>query len=147
MKTLRDPAGGRVLDQAVVWWAPAPETYTGEEVGEIQAHGNPVILDALIRCCCEQGARVAEPGEFTRRALLNGKLDLAGAEAVLAAVEARSLAGATVAVRALTGELGDRVGRIRAGLLTLAASSAGHLVPPCTGVFVSREQPPPLGER
>lgn len=110
------------MDRAVVWWSYAPGTYTGEDLAELQTHGNPVILDAVVEACCRLGARTAEPGEFTRRALLNGRLDLAGAEAVLAATEARTVAGARLATRVLTGELGDRVQRMRRQLLALAAT-------------------------
>jgi len=110
-----------VLDQSVVWWSPAPATYTGEEMVEIHAHGNPVLLDAIVDACCKLGARVAEPGEFTRRALLNGKLDMAGAEAVLASVEATSVAGAGMATRVLSGELSGKVDGIRSALLSVVA--------------------------
>jgi tRNA modification GTPase len=122
VRTLYDPADGTPLDRAVVWWAPAPGTYTGEDLAELQTHGNPVILDALVDACCRLGARTAEPGEFTRRALLNGRMDLAGAEAVLAATEARTVAGVRLATRVLTGELGDRVEGMRRQLLALAAT-------------------------
>ena len=117
----RHPATGKVLDHAVVWWAPAPGTYTGEEMVEIHAHGNPIVLDAIVDACCLLGARVAEAGEFTRRALINGKLDLAGAEAVLASVEANSVAGAGMAARVLSGELAERVDGVRSALISVVA--------------------------
>jgi len=122
VRTLHDPDDGQPLDQAMVWWAPGPGTFTGEEMVELHGHGNPAVLDALVGACVRLGARPADPGEFTRRALLHGKLDLAGAEAVLAAVDATSLAGARAAVRVLDGELARDLATVRGELLGAAAS-------------------------
>jgi len=66
----------RVLDQAVVTFFAAPNSYTGEDVVEIAAHGAPMLLEYLVRQCCAGGARLAEPGEFTQRAFLAGRIDL-----------------------------------------------------------------------
>ncbi len=96
LRTLLDPGDRRPLDRAVVWFARGPSTYTGEDMVEIHAHGNPAILDGIVDACVRLGARPAEPGEFTRRALMNDKLNLAEAEAVLAAVDASTLSGARV---------------------------------------------------
>jgi len=122
VRTLSGPDDGLPIDQAMVWWAPAPDTFTGDEMVELHAHGNPAVLDALVDACVRLGARPAEPGEFTRRALLAGKLDLSGAEAVLAAVDATSLAGARAAVRVLDGELARSVDEVRRALLGAAAA-------------------------
>ncbi len=83
---------------------PAPHSYTGEDVLELQGHGGPVVLQLLLQRCLELGARLAEPGEFTRRAYLNDKLDLAQAEAVADLIEATTAAAARSAVRSLSGE-------------------------------------------
>ena len=73
---LRD-VRGETLDDGIALWFPAPHSYTGEGVLELQGHGGPVVLQRVLAACLDAGARVAEPGEFTRRAYLNGKLDLA----------------------------------------------------------------------
>ena len=122
LRSIREPGTGRMLDRAMVWLAAAPASYTGEQMAEVHAHGNPVILDAIVEACCRLGARVAGPGEFTRRALLAGKLDLSGAEAVLAAVQATSVAGADAAARAMTGSLAATLEVLRGELLAMAAS-------------------------
>ena len=121
LHTLVDPDDGHPIDRALIWWAPGPATYTGEDMVEVHAHGNPVLLDAIVDACCRVGARPADPGEFTRRALLNGKLDLSGAEAILAAVEATSLAGARAAARVMDGDLQRDMDDIRERLVGVAA--------------------------
>jgi len=75
-------ARGEVLDQGLALWFPAPASYTGEAVLELQGHGGPAVLGLILNRCVELGARLAEPGEFTKRAFLNDKLDLAQAEGV-----------------------------------------------------------------
>ena len=77
-------AGGMAIDTGIALYFKAPHSYTGEDVLELQGHGGPVVLHLLLARCLELGCRVAEPGEFTRRAYLNGKLDLAQAESVAA---------------------------------------------------------------
>ncbi len=127
VRTVLQPESSEPLDRAMVWWAPGPGTFTGEEMAEIHAHGNPVILDAIVAACVELGARHAEPGEFTRRALLEGRMDLAESEAVLAAIEATSLAGVRAAARVMRGELGERLGAMRGDLLEIAALLEANL--------------------
>ncbi len=95
---------GTVLDEGLVLYFPAPRSYTGEEVLELHGHGSPVVLNLLLRRCLELGARLAEPGEFTRRAFLNDKLDLAQAEAVADLIDASTQAAARSALRSLQGE-------------------------------------------
>ena len=102
-------AAGEVIDHGLLLYFPAPASYTGEHVLELQGHGSPVLLDALLRRVCELGARLARPGEFTERAFLNGKLDLAQAEAVADLIAARSAAGARAALRSLDGAFSRRV--------------------------------------
>lgn len=97
-------ADGSGIDEGIALYFPAPHSYTGEDVLELQGHGGPVVMQLLLRRCLELGARLAEPGEFTRRAYLNDKLDLAQAEAVADLIEASTSAAARSAVRSLYGE-------------------------------------------
>lgn len=102
-------ADGSAIDTGLALYFPAPHSYTGEHVLELQVHGSPVALERLLRRALELGARRAAPGEFTQRAYLNGKLDLAQAEAVAALIDAASEAAAAAALRSLDGELSTRV--------------------------------------
>lgn len=97
----------------------APASFTGEDVIELQGHGGPVVMQMLLARCLELGARLAEPGEFTRRAFLNGKLDLAQAEGVADLIEASTVAAARSAVRSLSGRFSEEIHRIRDGLIDL----------------------------
>ena len=102
-------ADGATIDRGLALFFPAPYSFTGEDVLELHAHGSPVVLDALVRRACELGARLARAGEFSERAFLNGKLDLAQAEAVADLIAARSEAQARAALRSLDGEFSRRV--------------------------------------
>jgi tRNA modification GTPase len=102
-------AAGAAIDDGLALYFPAPHSYTGEHVLELHGHGGPVLVEALIRRALELGARRAAPGEFTQRAYLNGKLDLAQAEAVADLIDAASDAAARAAMRSLAGEFSDRV--------------------------------------
>ena len=102
-------AGGEVLDQGLVLSFPAPNSFTGEHVIELHAHGGPVVLDSLINRCIELGARAARPGEFSERAFLNDKLDLAQAEAVADLIDASSSQAAKSAIRSLQGEFSTKI--------------------------------------
>jgi len=97
-------ADGEVLDQGLLLWFPAPASFTGENVVEFQGHGGPVVLDRILRCLTALGARLARPGEFSERAFLNGRLDLAQAEAVADLIAAGTEQGARAAMRSLAGE-------------------------------------------
>lgn len=112
---------GQALDQVVVTCFRAPHSYTGEEVVEISCHGAPVVLQHLVECCLEQGARAAEPGEFTMRAFLNGRIDLTQAEAVRDLIESQTLYQAQVAARQLTGSVSARLKPHKQVLLELIA--------------------------
>lgn len=116
-------ATGVAIDQGLALLFPAPHSYTGEHVLELQAHGGPVVLQLLLARCLEAGAelkiRLAEPGEFTQRAFLNGKLDLAQAEAVSDLIDASTEAAARSAGRALAGALSHEVGELRDALIKL----------------------------
>ncbi|MFZ2855021.1 MAG: tRNA uridine-5-carboxymethylaminomethyl(34) synthesis GTPase MnmE [Rhodocyclaceae bacterium] len=102
-------ADGSAIDSGLLLHFPAPHSFTGEDVLELQGHGGPVVLQMLLARCLDLGARLAEPGEFTRRAYLNGKLDLAQAEAVVDLIDAATAAAARSAVRSLQGEFSNEV--------------------------------------
>lgn len=114
-------ADGQAIDRGIALFFPAPHSYTGEDVLELQGHGGPAVLQQLLRRCAELGARSAEPGEFTRRAFLNDKLDLAQAESVADLIDASSEAAARGAMRSLAGEFSVRIGRLNRGLIELRA--------------------------
>ena len=103
---------GSALDEGIALYFAAPHSFTGEDVLELQGHGGPVVLGLLLARCLELGARLAEPGEFTRRAYLNGKLDLAQAEAVADLIDAASSEAARSAVRSLTGAFSARIAEL-----------------------------------
>ena len=102
-------ADGSVLDAGIALFFPGPNSFTGEDVLELQGHGGPVILDLLLRRTLEEGARLARPGEFSERAFLNDKLDLAQAEAIADLIEASTEQAARNALRSLQGEFSRRV--------------------------------------
>nr|WP_282571269.1 tRNA uridine-5-carboxymethylaminomethyl(34) synthesis GTPase MnmE [Methylonatrum kenyense] len=102
-------AGGQSLDQGLLLWLPGPGSFTGEDVVEFHGHGGPVVLDRLMRRLTELGARPARPGEFSERAFLNGRLDLAQAEAIADLIAAGSEQGARAAMRSMSGEFSRRV--------------------------------------
>jgi tRNA modification GTPase len=102
-------AQGAPIDHGLALYFPAPHSYTGEDVLELHGHGGPVVLDVLLARLLELGARAARPGEFTERAFLNGKLDLAQAEAVADLIDAGSADAARAALRSLEGEFSRRV--------------------------------------
>jgi tRNA modification GTPase len=101
-----DPASGEQLDDGIVLWFPAPRSATGEDVAEFHLHGSRAVLAAVMRALGRLGLRLAEPGEFTRRAFLNGKLDLLQAEAIADLAAAETEAQRRQALRQLAGELG-----------------------------------------
>ena len=110
---------GETIDRGVALYFPAPRSYTGEDVLELQGHGGPAVLQSLLRRCAELGARSAEPGEFTRRAFLNDKLDLAQAESVADLIDASSELAARGAMRSLVGEFSSRINNLNRGLTDL----------------------------
>ena len=116
-------ADGGLIDQGLALYFPAPHSYTGEDVLELQAHGGPVLLQMLLARCLEAGRdvnlRLAEPGEFTQRAFLNGKLDLAQAEAVADLIDASTEAAARSAGRSLGGVFSSQVEGLRERIVRL----------------------------
>jgi len=114
---LTDPSSGETLDKGMVVYMACPRTYTGEDIVEFHLHGSHVVCELAIRLATEQGARLAEPGEFTQRAFLNGKLDLAQAESVLDLIESRTKAQARLAAQHLEGRFSQRIADVRGDLL------------------------------
>jgi len=112
-------ADGEVIDSGISIYFSAPNSFTGEEVIEFQGHGGPYVLQALLERCLELGARLAEPGEFTRRAYLNDKMDLAQAESIADLIDAQSLAAARSAVRSMRGEFSQQIHLLVDGLIHL----------------------------
>jgi tRNA modification GTPase len=118
---------GETVDQGLALYFPAPHSYTGEAVLELQGHGGPVVMQALLSACVDAGARIAEPGEFTRRAFLEGKIDLAQAEAVADLIDAASREAARSALRSLSGEFSAAIGALQARLVELRAVTEAML--------------------
>lgn len=110
---------GSVIDRGIVVYCGAPASFTGEDVVEFQGHGGPVVLDALLERVCDLGARIARPGEFTERAFLNNKMDLAQAEAVADLIDSASRRAARSAMRSLDGAFSGRVMAIDQAVLGL----------------------------
>ncbi len=118
---IADPASGRTLDEVLISVMKAPRSYTREDVLEINAHGGPMAVRSILEAVLRQGARLAEPGEFTRRAFLNGRIDLTQAEAVADIISARSERSLSSAADLLEGGLRQEVQKIQ----TLLPRSAG----------------------
>jgi tRNA modification GTPase len=135
-----DPASGHVLDQVVATWFAAPHSYTGEDVVEISGHGSPVLLGRVIEIAIALGARLAEPGEFTLRAFLSGRMDLPQAEAVADLVEAVTPLQARAAMDQLEGTLTAAIRSVDAALFDLTARLEASLDFPDEGFhFVTRD--------
>lgn len=116
-----DPATGEKYDEAIVTYFAAPNSYTGDDLVEIAAHGSPVILDMLVRSAVAMGARLARPGEFTERAFLSGRIDLTQAEAVRDLIEAKTLYQARIAAEQMGGSLSRRIQPTKTRLVELIA--------------------------
>jgi tRNA modification GTPase len=114
-------ATGAPIDEGIALYFPAPHSYTGEAVLELQGHGGPVVMGMLLAACLDAGARLADPGEFTRRAFLEGRLDLAQAEAVADLIDASSQEAARSALRSLSGEFSAAIDALRTQLVELRA--------------------------
>lgn len=114
---------GTLIDEAIVIYFQAPRSFTGEEVVEFQCHGGYVVAESVLRAVLSEGARLAEPGEFSKRAFLNGRLDLTQAEATAALIEAKSDDAARILARQMKGELRGYVEGIRDLLLEILAYS------------------------
>lgn len=111
-----------LIDETVCTYFKMPNSYTSEDIVEISCHGNPIIVERIINTCSNYGARLAEPGEFTRRAFLNGKLDLVQAESVASLIHAKSEESRSLNLKLLSGELSKKLNSIRENLIALVAS-------------------------
>ena len=98
-----------VIDQGIALFFKNPHSFTGEDTLELHAHGGPIVLDRLLQAVVKNGARLAEPGEFSKRAFLNGKIDLAQAESIADLIDASSQQAAKSAIRSLQGEFSKRI--------------------------------------
>ena len=112
-------ADGTTIDSGLLLYFPNPQSFTGEDVLELQGHGGPVVMQMLLARCLDLGARLAEPGEFSRRAFLNDKMDLAQAEAVADLIDAATASAARSAVRSLQGEFSRAIGELNEELINL----------------------------
>ncbi len=119
--TLRDPQSGHSVDRCLAAVMRAPNSYTGEDSVELHCHGGVLLLDAVLELCLKSGARLATPGEFSRRAFLNGKLDLMGAQAVCDAIYAKSDSARRLASAKLGGGLSQQMAAVRAELVAMGA--------------------------
>src|SRR5580658_5599153 len=118
---LIDPATGQRIDEVVATFFAKPHSYTTDDVAEISCHGSPVVLRHVVEMALAAGARLAEPGEFTMRAFLNGRIDLTQAEAVRDLIDSQTLFQAQVAARQLEGSLSKRLQPIKQQLIELIA--------------------------
>ncbi len=110
---------GQIIDQGIALYFPAPNSYTGEDILELQGHGGPAIINLLLNRCLSAGARLAQPGEFTLRAYLNNKIDLIQAESVAAIIEASTHEAARCAINSLQGRFSARINELVNLLITL----------------------------
>lgn len=108
-----------IIDEGIALYFPGPHSFTGEDVLELQAHGGPVVIDRLLKTMQTMGIRLARPGEFSERAFLNGKLDLAQVEAIADLIDAGSEQAARCALRSLQGEFSDRIQELVGGVTDL----------------------------
>lgn len=138
---VHDPDTGELLDRALVSWFPAPESYSGEDTAEISTHGGTLGPQLVLDAAIGAGARLAEPGEFTRRAVFNGKLDLLQAEAVADLIDGRSLALRRAAIRQMDRGLSVRIQDLRDLVLRLEALVAYDID------FPDEDEPPVPPER
>jgi tRNA modification GTPase len=122
-----DPDSGGVIDEAMVVYMKAPLTYTREDIVEIQCHGNIVSLQKILRLTLKLGARLADPGEFTKRAFLNGRIDLSQAEAVIDIIRSKSERSLATAMGQLSGKLSEKIGELRSQLMDILVKIAVNI--------------------
>ena len=124
---VRESPEGKPLDHVVACWMKSPRSYTGEDVVEIHAHGGPYLLEMILEGLLRQGARLAQPGEFTQRSFTNGKIDLTQAEAIADLIAAQSQVALRVAERQLTGKLSSKIRKLREQLLEIRVALEGEI--------------------
>ena len=118
---LVDPSSGNVIDEVIITMMRAPKTYTREDIVEINGHSGTLVLRQVLETVLNAGARIAEPGEFTKRAFLNGRIDLTQAEAVSNLINSRTKTAARVALSQISGRLSEKIKDIQSDLLTIHA--------------------------
>lgn len=118
---------GQMIDQAILLLFNEPHSYTGEDVVEFQVHGGPVLIRNVVTACLQAGARLATPGEFTKRAFLNGNLDLSQAEAVMDLIAAESTEAQKLATSQLSGSLSVKISRLRQKLMEAVTGLEGSI--------------------
>lgn len=116
---IKNPSSGQVLDEVVIITYQGPNTYTGEDLVEINCHGSPIVTREILNLCLESGARLAEKGEFTKRGFLAGRLDLTQAEAVLDLVHSKTERQSQLALSVLSGQLGEEIKSVRKRLVEM----------------------------
>jgi tRNA modification GTPase len=141
LRRLRAPGTGEALDQALVLWFPGPASYTGEDSAELHLHGGPAVIAAVSEALAEVGARPAEPGEFTRRAFLNGRMDLTAAEGIADLIAAETEAQRRQALRQADGALARLLKGWAERLTRLLAHQEAAIE------FADDDLPSDLGER
>ncbi len=119
LKKIYDPESGEILDETVITYFKAPHSFTGEDIIEISGHGSPVVLRQIIDICLKHDARMADAGEFSLRALANGRMNLSQAEAIRDLIDAHSVAAARQSVRQLRGELSNKLQPLKDDLLDI----------------------------
>ena len=119
--TINDPQQAKLLDEVLVVFMQAPKTYTREDVVEIHCHGGFLVLQSVLELILDHGVQLAEPGEFTKRAFLNGRIDLTRAEAVIDVLSARTRKGVDLALEQMSGSLYKEVDKLRASLVEIRA--------------------------
>ncbi len=117
--TIIHPVSSQILDQAVVTYFPAPNSYTGEDVLEITTHGGDFVPQSIIQALMSDGIRLADPGEFSYRAFLNGRIDLVQAEAIATLISTKTELGADVSLRSVTGKLSRHLNQLKTNMLDL----------------------------
>ena len=116
-----NPSSGEAVDEVLLSYMKAPNSYTGEDVVEINSHSGPILLSSILQIILQEGTRLADPGEFTFRAFLNGRIDLTQAEAIVDLVNAKSEKGLTLASRHITGELRIQIEQLRQKAIEILA--------------------------
>ncbi|NPA94959.1 MAG: tRNA uridine-5-carboxymethylaminomethyl(34) synthesis GTPase MnmE [Thermodesulfobacteria bacterium] len=138
---IRDPKTGQDVDEALCVYMKAPRTYTREDVVEIQCHSGPAVISQILELCIEEGARLAEPGEFTKRAFLNGRIDLTQAEALNELVKAQASGLSRISLKGLKGALARRINTIKEALVhCLSALEVAIDYPEEDGEILHQEQ-------
>ena len=137
---LIDPANGQAVDEVLLIRFRAPHSYTGEDVIEIHGHGGAYVSSKILQLVLDQGARLAEPGEFTRRAFLNGRLDLSQAEAVADVIHAASDKALTSALAQLKGQLSEKLNALYDALLQVLAQLEAAIDFPEEGLEFTQKQ-------